>query len=215
MSSAHKHADPANACNIPGLRRSLIGSDHMTIEAPTLANYKRPRIVARAGMNGLCGVVDCRRPPHRKVLPVCEEHAWDIAMDLWRDETAQMAIEAARQRSEEWQESREDLVRAKWEEGMEKTRNAVTAPGLIYYIQVEDQIKIGYSASFEERLKAYPPMAKVLATHPGTRGTESDMHKKFSQHLASRREWFSCCDEITEHIAQVRQSFKQEYPVSA
>lgn len=184
----------------------------MTIEPDPFKEHKRGRLRAAEGMNGWCGIQDCRQPQLNK-LPLCEDHAWDV----WREmdakaETLQQR-EASERRHREWEANN---FRKLIEEREARRKGTYRSdPGLIYYLQVEDQIKIGFTKNLDTRLGAYPPMARLLATHPGTQTTESLMHQKFSEHLAGRKEWFRIHDELEAHINQVRQSFKQDNRVAA
>lgn len=78
-------------------------------------------------------------------------------------------------------------------------RDSVT--GWIYYVRIGDWIKIGYAADLKQRLRAYPPDAELLASHPGTLADEAALHKRFKPHLAAGREWYPCAPEILEHVA--------------
>lgn len=158
-------------------------------------------------MNGWCGVKDCNQPQLDN-MPICENHAFDIWVEVGFRRMDISKAGAAHMRNQDIQKARTELIREKMgvEQYMAERRQA---PGTIYYVLIADQIKIGFTTDLETRMKGYPPMAKVLATHPGTRETERQMHDKFAAHLAGGREWFAAHDEIHEHIEQVRQQFPQ------
>lgn len=82
-----------------------------------------------------------------------------------------------------------------------------SAPGWIYYIRIDDRIKIGYSADVRQRMKSYPPHATLLAVHPGTRTLETETHAKFRNCRAAGREWFHAAPELEAHIAEMVDTF--------
>lgn len=76
--------------------------------------------------------------------------------------------------------------------------------GTIYYVRVDDKIKIGWTGGhLWGRLKAYPPHMKLLADHPGTRADERDLHRSFAPSRASGREWYHATPELLAHIESV------------
>lgn len=184
----------------------------MTIETPSWQEFNRPRLAARQGMHGMCGIEDCMQPAFKK-LPLCESHAWDVWSEMSAESQSLAEKAQAEMRHRQWDEERSRAIRARMDANQKGTLGS--DPGLIYYLQVEDQIKIGFTSNLSVRLAAYPPMARLLATHPGTYQTESAMHAKFAQHLAGRKEWFVDCDDIANHIQEVRRTFKQDRRVAA
>lgn len=88
-----------------------------------------------------------------------------------------------------------------------------TQQGWVYYIKMDDLIKIGFTKNVWIRTKAYPPTAEFLAAHPGTRAVERTMHHKFAHLLAEGREWFRSGDDLTKHIESVLEQFPKQ-PIS-
>lgn len=80
-------------------------------------------------------------------------------------------------------------------------------PGWVYYLRVDERIKIGFSTDVRQRMRAYPPTAELLAVHPGTRDTERQMHERFAGHLAQGREWFRVDAPVMDHITAVVSEF--------
>lgn len=76
------------------------------------------------------------------------------------------------------------------------------APGVatIYYVQVGEQIKIGWTTNLHQRMRAYPPTARLLATERGTKTLERSRHQQFNEYLAHGREWFEPGKFLLEHI---------------
>lgn len=76
----------------------------------------------------------------------------------------------------------------------------------IYYLQLDDKIKIGWTANYSQRMKAYPPHAFVLAKHEGTRTDERDLHRTFKPSRAAGREWYHQTSELMAHIQRLGMS---------
>jgi hypothetical protein len=129
----------------------------------------------------------------------------------WDEDEA--ASRKAEQDRIEWRTQWAERVKERMESGAQAASR--TQPGTIYYLQVEDKVKIGFTRDLNIRLQAYPPMARLLATHPGTYQLEADMHRKFAHHLTDRKEWFTVSDELTAHLEEVRANFKQDRRVTA
>lgn len=88
-----------------------------------------------------------------------------------------------------------------------RLRRGSDAPGWVYYVRVENLIKIGFTNDLSRRIRSYPPNAVLLAAHPGTKATESQMHKQFAEARARGREWFTATPRIMGHIEDVNQLF--------
>lgn len=161
-----------------------------------------------------CANYSCYNPSGFLDSPFCDGCIWRLWAHLdatFPEHQKQMARDGridAIHRQEAQDEARErDLL-----ESVNRTerRTFMTMPGTIYYLRVGDLVKIGYSIDFEQRLRQYPPNATVLATHPGTRETERQMHHKFLHRVSKGREWFTPCPEIDQHIEAVRSQFNAE-----
>lgn len=140
--------------------------------------------------------------------PLCREHAFEIVgkLDrLYRDKTTEEKIIDAYRRVE-----KED-ARAKREAAMRKLAGT-REPGFLYYIRMDDLIKIGYAKDVTQRMRAYPPSAELLAMHPGTKQLEREMHDQFHAFLRRGREWFAPHEQVMAHIATVRERFGDPTP---
>lgn len=185
----------------------------MSIRPFDIPDSNIERLAAREGMNDWCGVKECNRPQF-KGMPLCEEHAEDVWVEIGFHHIDITKAYHANVRRDDTESIRKEAIRERL--GVEEfLANHKQAPGIIYYLKVEDQVKIGFTTDLDTRLKAYPPMAKLMATHPGTRSTERQMHDKFAEHLAGRKEWFAEHQELESHIAGVRKQFKQDSRVTA
>ena len=166
----------------------------------------------RAVLFGRCAVESCNQPPLHGI-PLCEPHGAVVA--VYMDSHLQAKEEAAERHR---QAVEADNARFKRMLDIREAKAAGTYksdPGIIYYLRLGEHIKIGYTTDLAKRLKAYPPMSVLLATHPGTMKTEAQMHEQFAAHLAGRKEWFHVTDELEAHIERVRQQFRQVDRVSA
>lgn len=185
----------------------------MSIRPFDIPDSNIERLAAREGMNDWCGVKECSRPQF-KGMPLCEEHAQDVSNEMAFHHMDINIAYQAQMRREDTEAIRSEAIRKRLDvEGFLASRKQ--EPGMIYYLKVEDQVKIGFTTDLDSRLKAYPPMAKLLATHPGTFATERDMHSRFAAHLAGRKEWFAVHPELESHISAVRKQFKQDSRVTA
>jgi hypothetical protein len=66
----------------------------------------------------------------------------------------------------------------------------VSNVGWIYYLTVGDHIKIGYASELARRLRSYPPTAKLIFAHRGTRDDEKNIHSRLHPYCAAGREWY-------------------------
>lgn len=80
-------------------------------------------------------------------------------------------------------------------------------PGFVYYIRIDDLIKIGYARDIAQRMRAYPPSAELLAAHPGTEQLEREIHCDMKAFLRRGREWFEPHERVMERVAEVRMRF--------
>lgn len=74
---------------------------------------------------------------------------------------------------------------------------------MLYFIQQDKYIKIGYTKNIKTRLSdlqvSSPVKLNVLGLMDGTFEDEAEMHKKF-RHLSVNGEWFRYTDELVEFI---------------
>lgn len=76
-------------------------------------------------------------------------------------------------------------------------------PGFVYYLQVGDRIKVGYSTDVRKRMRAYPPGSKLLAVEPGSLELEAQRHRELVGSLLDGREWFRPDSVVLEHIRRI------------
>lgn len=79
--------------------------------------------------------------------------------------------------------------------------------GFVYYMRINGQIKIGYTANLRQRSRNYPPGTELLAVEPGTTETERKRHGQFVRDLARGREWFRESAALSAHIETLARDF--------
>lgn len=132
--------------------------------------------------------------------PVCPEHLMLIA-DTRTPETIpesrikKILIDRAN-----------ELQRAKVRESLRKSAQSAQ-PGWIYYVQIGELIKIGYTENLQQRISHYPPNAIIKAVHPGTPALEKSIHRQFQESRARGREWFRMSTPLNDHMAGVLERF--------
>lgn len=152
--------------------------------------------------------------------PLCKQHAYDmwfkveLNKHVEEDERVHKQLKdraIMRQAELEYDSERieqieQEILEQSWRDeviAQNSSMDLKTRPGMVYYLQVGEHIKIGFSSNVDERIKSYPPYAKLLAQHPGTVDTERFMHNRFFNSLAHGREWFRPSPELTQHIEEV------------
>jgi hypothetical protein len=136
-----------------------------------------------------------------KVL--CYRHTIEImeATDIFRGQPGMSPIDMLRWRQKD--DARKAIVSRK------QSMRAIGGndPGFVYYIRIDQHIKIGYATDIAKRMRAYPPSAVLLAAHPGTKATEKQMHQDFHAYLDRGREWFNPGKSLMAHIERVLEQY--------
>lgn len=160
----------------------------------------------------ICGIKDCIMDGGFHGTPMCEEHAWQVWATLTAVKEYDDEREAARNNLAQYEArmAEEDRKKREEREASWKTDRWI-APGWVYYLQVGDRIKIGFTKNIDQRMKQYPPHSVFLAAHPGTPKVEREMHHKFLHLLANGREWFTVSHDLIAHIETMRNDFKQPH----
>lgn len=155
----------------------------------------------------ICQLPMCEAEPLRdesgKSVGICLTHSFDIlnVLDALGD---RIDLDKTRLGLRERRVKRELHERVLGEKERERRRQQ---PGWIYYILLNDRIKIGYSKDVKQRLTAYPFDTPLLAMHPGTKQLETQMHTKFAGSRAAGREYFLDTPELRQHIREVIEQF--------
>lgn len=142
-------------------------------------------------------------------LDVCANCGWMIAQryadrilardreQRARDLDAQ-ASEIRRRRAER----EEHMTRVGWTDQLEQPSSVV------YYVQIGDHIKIGYSKRLRNRLQALRvPVTQLLAVELGDSEREAERHQQFD-HARINRRWenFRRTDDLLAHIDRLREA---------
>lgn len=79
--------------------------------------------------------------------------------------------------------------------------------GMVYYLRINGQVKIGYTANLRQRTRNYPPGTELLAYEPATKFTERERHQEFHRSLVKGREWFTESEELKVHMDALRKVY--------
>lgn len=138
-------------------------------------------------------------------LPICSDHLEQInqfIIDMKLNETREEALTRGRR-----QMAADRRASISW--GREKrlldTRG--NQPGWIYYLHINDMVKIGYTTDIVRRIRDYPPNSPLLGVHPGTPELEKQFHEIFKGSLAQGREWFRLDPDVLAHCEKVRAEY--------
>lgn len=93
---------------------------------------------------------------------------------------------------------RVDAERAAYDEKM------IDREHVVYYVQIGEHIKIGYTSRLKERMKTYPITRRLLAVEAGGLSIEKQRHNQFKQYLDQGNEWFKPGPELLVHINTLR-----------
>lgn len=98
---------------------------------------------------------------------------------------------------------REKYLAKVWEQKLPNEQ----VTGLVYYLRINGQVKIGYTTNLKQRSRSYPPGSELLAAEPATTKTERERHQEFARWLVRGREWFMECTQLTAHIEALVQEY--------
>lgn len=146
-----------------------------------------------------CAIQKCPRPPELWVGiiegGICERHAGSIWERVeWRD---------ARKRDEAipGMEGR-DYIRADARKVKAIERRKPTSVGEIYFVRIDDLVKVGWTSKLADRIRSYGPKAELLVNYPGTRADEAALHRQLTPARFKGREWYRETDIIQAFIAE-------------
>lgn len=75
----------------------------------------------------------------------------------------------------------------------------------IYYLQVGELLKIGYTERLRQRINNYPPNRRLLAVEEdGTYEMERARLVEFREYLVSGKEWFKPGPRLIDHVNKLR-----------
>ncbi|WP_319594291.1 GIY-YIG nuclease family protein [Streptomyces sp. ID05-04B] len=77
--------------------------------------------------------------------------------------------------------------------------------GVVYFIRSQDLVKVGTTLHLLKRMASFSvPHITLLATEPGYRKRERELHLRFADLRVSRREWFRLEPPLTDYINTIR-----------
>lgn len=85
--------------------------------------------------------------------------------------------------------------------------NRLSMPGWIYFVRVQDFVKIGFTVDPQKRLlelqTASPFSLELLCQHEGNRNKEAELHRRFAKYrVRPDGEWFHLDQEVKNYIAK-------------
>lgn len=141
----------------------------------------------------VCAVNDCRAVPDWEFtqLPLCRVHLFQAAVNY-------TAFSEAEPEAEDPPERLEYL----------RKRDALRRSPAVYYIQMNENIKIGTTIDLSRRLADFSARSKdLLAVEPGGKPRERERHLQFGNDRVDRGELFVPSPALLAHIATVRSTF--------
>lgn len=129
---------------------------------------------------------DPRWRDHKWALPLCLDHlfvAYRQASNA-KDRDSELAVDALAKVIEQRQ-AKIDAV-----EEAERREHMASREGDIYFVRLNGLIKVGWSRTVYERLRAYGPDVEVLCIYPATRNDETCLHRQLTPVRARGREWY-------------------------
>lgn len=170
----------------------------------------KQRVAAAITDWAICCIPGCERPSTLKSwwgrethpadtddkLPVCFDHAtviWRMIQSANGDPTVIETTHMLQAKA---------TARAKAEHEQAKATRMASLDGDIYFVRINDLIKVGWSRDVYDRVKSYGASAELLCCYPATRDDETHLHRQLRPALAKGREWY--------HDGQVIQMFLTE-----
>lgn len=134
------------------------------------------------------------RPPDRDTsrhLPLCHEHGVVAWRQIQQASGLPVLIETAKQ-----VEKREREYQARLRNGKPES------DGELYFVRINDLVKVGWTATLSRRLKEYGAGAELLCHYPGTRDDETTLHRRLNAVRAMGREWYHDGPVIQRYVDQ-------------
>lgn len=136
---------------------------------------------------------------------------WRHSLQIW-EQVQRQHLESAG--SAVTTESADDRAARQAEERKRRTQSSLT-PGWIYFLELDEKIKVGWTSDLEQRMKAYPPHAKFILKYPGTRADERDLHRTLRLSLVAGREWYSRTPQVLNYIRDTQKALYLQYAEEA
>ncbi|WP_338182903.1 GIY-YIG nuclease family protein [Jatrophihabitans sp.] len=168
------------ACDV-GTRADLYDLDRAMGQFQTMSSL----CVIPDGAGDACGSPIMRNAP----VPVCSVHGAVISEFFSQQDMIELA--------------RATLMAQ--QEAAPSPRLPDNAPrsSVVYYVQLDAIVKIGTTIDLAQRLRAYPPHARLLVTEPGGYTLERKRLRQFNEYLRAGHEWFDPGPRLREHIEKL------------
>lgn len=150
-----------------------------------------------------CAIPGCRDGTTIKGL-VCTMHGVQIwaHIESVRDKDGFHVAEAVKRQQDQMERQAEENARA---------LAATRAEGWIYFLALDDKIKVGWTANLDQRMKSYPPHSRLIVTYPASRADERDLHRTLRTSLIAGREWYERTSHVMSTIREVQLRNEQQY----
>lgn len=119
---------------------------------------------------------------------------WQHSLQIWERVQTQHLKSAG---SAITTESADERAARQADERKRRTQTSLS-PGWIYFLELDDKIKVGWTSNLENRLKSYPPHARMVVHYPATRADERDLHRTLRLSLVAGREWYSRSPQVLD-----------------
>lgn len=142
-----------------------------------------------------CVPLDERDP--KLYVPLCFEHgllAFDAMSRFSKDPGVIEALATLHEIKGQREKAKKDAA---------KVAHLASTDGHIYFVQVGDLIKVGWTRILGVRLKQYGASAVLLAHYPARRDAEKYLHRNLKPALARGREWYHNEPIVQRYIAEV------------
>lgn len=129
-------------------------------------------------------------------LPLCFDHmavAYNQAKAGADDPLMVDAVAQVVERREQREAGERDAGKAKW---------LANKDGDIYYVRLNGLVKVGWTRSLADRLRAYGPNVEVLCHYPATYDDETHLHRQLDPFRAKGREWYRDCAALHDFVAR-------------
>jgi hypothetical protein len=141
-----------------------------------------------------------RRDPELDVA-LCFQHALTVFDRMAKHASDPAVIHALA----DLQELKEQRIQAEREAA--KAARLARRDGEIYFVQIGDLIKVGWTRDLFPRLKHYGASAVLLAHYPATRDDETYLHRNLKPARAKGREWYHDAPAVRRYINEAVEKY--------
>lgn len=142
--------------------------------------------------------------PGLRVGILCMSHARQVAEALIQSQVwAERTHEALSKEQQPVDLRGLERLQREQDREADAERRKVGQPGFVYYLQVGERVKVGFSTDVRRRMRQYPPGCRLLAIEPGDYELEKARHRQFAGSRTEGREWFRPTTDLLEHAASL------------